>query len=34
MIFNASQVRLFEIYDTPKELILVMELVTGGELFD
>ena len=27
-------IRLFEIYDEPKKMHLVMELVTGGELFD
>ena len=27
-------IKLFEVYDAPKEIQLVMELVTGGELFD
>jgi calcium/calmodulin-dependent protein kinase I len=27
-------VRLFEIYETPKRIYMVMELLTGGELFD
>ena len=31
---HPNVVRLFEIYDTPKELILVMEFVAGGEMLD
>jgi serine/threonine protein kinase len=27
-------IKLFEIFDEPKKMMLVMELVTGGELFD
>ena len=27
-------IKLFELYDEPKRMMLVMELVTGGELFD
>ena len=27
-------IKLYEIYDEPKKMNLVMELVTGGELFD
>ena len=28
------QIRLKEIYETPSDIYLVLELVTGGELFD
>jgi len=33
-IEHKNVIRLFEIYDEPKKMNLVMELVTGGELFD
>ena len=28
------QIKLKEIFETPSEIALVLELVTGGELFD
>jgi len=34
MIEHPNVIKLFEIYDEPKKMNLVMELVTGGELFD
>jgi len=34
MVNHPNVIRLFEIYDEPKKMHLVMELVTGGELFD
>lgn len=34
MVDHRNVIRLFEIYDEPKKMYLVMELVTGGELFD
>jgi len=34
VIKHKNIIRLFEIYDEPKKMNLVMELVTGGELFD
>ena len=33
-ISHPNIIRLFEIWDEPKKMNLVMELVTGGELFD
>jgi hypothetical protein len=33
-IDHPNVIKLFEIYDEPKKMHLVMELVTGGELFD
>jgi len=34
IISHPNVINLFEIYDEPKKMHLVMELVTGGELFD
>ena len=34
MIEHKHVIKLYEIYDEPKKMNLVMELVTGGELFD
>lgn len=34
MVDHPNVIKLFEIYDEPKKMHLVMELVTGGELFD
>jgi len=34
MIEHPNVIKLYEIYDEPKKMNLVMELVTGGELFD
>jgi serine/threonine protein kinase len=34
MIDHKNVIKLFEIYDEPKKMNLIMELVTGGELFD
>jgi len=34
MLDHPHVIKLFEIYDEPKKMMLVMELVTGGELFD
>jgi len=34
MVKHKNIIALFEIYDEPKKMHLVMELVTGGELFD
>ena len=34
MIEHKNVVNLYELYDEPKKMNLVMELVTGGELFD
>jgi len=31
---HANCVQLFEMYETPKKIFMVMELLTGGELFD
>jgi len=31
---HTNVIKLFEIFDEPKKMMLVMELVTGGELFD
>lgn len=31
---RALQIKLKEIFETPSEIALVLELVTGGELFD
>ena len=33
-ISHPNVINLFEIFDEPKKMNLVMELVTGGELFD
>ena len=32
--FILLQIRLKEIYETPTQILLVLELVTGGELFE
>jgi len=34
IVDHKNVIKLFEIYDEPKKMNLVMELVTGGELFD
>jgi len=34
MVEHKNVIKLFEIYDEPKKMNLIMELVTGGELFD
>ena len=31
---HPNVIKLYEIYDEPKKMNLIMELVTGGELFD
>ena len=30
----SQQIRLKEVYETPTKIHLILELVTGGELFD
>ena len=34
MIRHPNIIQLFEIIETPKQLFLIMEFVSGGELFD
>jgi len=34
MLDHPHVIKLFEIYDEPKKMMLIMELVSGGELFD
>jgi serine/threonine protein kinase len=34
MVDHKNVIKLYEIYDEPKKMHLIMELVTGGELFD
>ena len=34
MVDHPNVIKLYEIYDEPKKMHLVMELVTGGELFE
>jgi calcium/calmodulin-dependent protein kinase I len=31
---HPNVIRLFDIYETPQKIFLIMELVSGGELFD
>ena len=33
-IQHENVVKLFEVHETPQTLFLVMEILTGGELFD
>jgi len=34
LIRHPNIIQLFEIIETPKQLFLIMEFVSGGELFD